>query len=205
MSFYCATPSQFMIPPMHLNPYTHSYKPHPLCAGCPANAIIAARLDILMQKNNLQTWRYILEAKNGTTMGTPPEANYAKLYHGTWEIVFTEYFLENPVALYCQYINNGIGLWVHHPHHNIDWFCDTCSPSFASPRSKTAQTLTTPNTLRKSDKLYQGVSNLNNQFSKRGNRISIAITIITIHFCLHITSKSIEPNQFESSQKHPVK
>jgi hypothetical protein len=31
----------------------------------------------------LQTWRYILETKTGTPMGTPPGANYPELYYGT--------------------------------------------------------------------------------------------------------------------------
>jgi hypothetical protein len=52
-------------------------------------------------------------------MGTPPGANYAKLYCGTWEVNFTANYLDN-LALYCQYINDGIRLWTHHPDPDID-------------------------------------------------------------------------------------
>jgi hypothetical protein len=55
---------------------------------------------------------------SGTAMGRPPGANYAELYYGTWEIEFTKNYLDN-LALYCRYIDDGIGLWIHHPGPDI--------------------------------------------------------------------------------------
>jgi hypothetical protein len=52
-------------------------------------------------------------------MGTPPGANYAELYYGTWEMEFLDLFKTN-LALYCRYIDDGIGLWIHHPDPEID-------------------------------------------------------------------------------------
>jgi hypothetical protein len=90
----------------------------PLCTGCPANAVITA-LDILMRQNVFKLGDTYWKQNSGTTMGTPPGANYAELYYGTWEIKFTVNFLEN-LALYCRYIDDGIGLWIHHPDPDID-------------------------------------------------------------------------------------
>jgi hypothetical protein len=90
----------------------------PLCAGCQANAIITA-LEILMRQNVFKLGDTYWKQKTGTAMGTPPGANYAELYYGTWEIEFLEYFLGN-LALYCRYIDDGIGLWIHHPDPDID-------------------------------------------------------------------------------------
>jgi hypothetical protein len=90
----------------------------PLCTGCPANAVITA-LDILMRQNVFKLGDTYWKQNSGTAMGTPPGANYAKLYYGTWEIEFTANFLEN-LALYCRYIDDGIGLWIHHPDPDID-------------------------------------------------------------------------------------
>jgi hypothetical protein len=90
----------------------------PLCTGCPANAVITA-LDILMRQNVFKLGDTYWKQNSGTAMGTQPGANYAELYYGTWEIEFTETFLEN-LALYCRYIDDGIGLWIHHPDPDID-------------------------------------------------------------------------------------
>jgi hypothetical protein len=79
-----------------------------------------------------------------TAMDTPPGANYAELYYSTWEIEFLEYFLEN-LALYCRYIDNGIGLWIHHLDPNIDQNLVCCPTSnnelFWIPQMGILQTL----------------------------------------------------------------
>ena len=73
----------------------------PLCTECPANAIIAA-LEILMRQNVFKLGDTYWKQNTGTAMGTPPGANYAELYYGTWELEFTSNYVDN-LALYCGY------------------------------------------------------------------------------------------------------
>jgi hypothetical protein len=89
-----------------------------LCTGCPANTFITA-LKILMRQNVFKLGDTYWKQNSGTAMGTPPGANYDKLYCGTWVIEFTANYLDN-LALYCRYIDDGIGLWIHHPYPHID-------------------------------------------------------------------------------------
>jgi hypothetical protein len=90
----------------------------PLCSACPADAIIAA-LEILMRQNVFKFGDTFWKQNTGTAMGTPPGANYAELYYGTWEINFLDNFKDH-LALYCRYIDDGIGLWIHHPDPDTD-------------------------------------------------------------------------------------
>jgi hypothetical protein len=83
----------------------------PLCAGCQTDAITVA-LEIIMRQSIFKFGDTFLRQKSGTAMGTPPGANYTKLYYSTWEIDFVDYF-RTSLALYCRYIDNGIGLWIH--------------------------------------------------------------------------------------------
>jgi hypothetical protein len=53
-----------------------------------------------MRQNVFKLGDTYWKQNSGTAMGTPPGANYAELYYGTWEIEFTTNFLEN-LALYC--------------------------------------------------------------------------------------------------------
>jgi hypothetical protein len=85
----------------------------PLCTECPANAGIAA-LEILMRQNVFKLGDTYWKQNSGTAMGTPPGANYAKLYYVTWELKFTSNYVDN-LALYCRYIDDGISLWIHNP------------------------------------------------------------------------------------------
>jgi hypothetical protein len=94
------------------------FRTSPLCAGCQADALTVA-LEILMRQNVFKFGDTFWRQKSGTAMGTPPGANYAELYYGTWEIDFADYF-RTSLALYCRYIDDGIGLWIHHPDPHID-------------------------------------------------------------------------------------
>jgi hypothetical protein len=92
----------------------------PLCVRCQADAITIA-LEIIMRQNVFKFGDTFWRQKSGTAMGTPPGANYAELCYGTWEIDFADYF-RTSLSLYCHYIDNGIGLWIHHPDPHINQF-----------------------------------------------------------------------------------
>jgi hypothetical protein len=93
----------------------------PLCTGCLANATITA-LDILMRQNVFKLGDTYWKQNSGTALGTGHSAgvNYAELYYGTLKIELTANHPENLIALYCRYIDDGIGLWIHHPDRDID-------------------------------------------------------------------------------------
>jgi hypothetical protein len=63
----------------------------PLCARCQAIGITVA-LKIPMLQNVFKLGATFRMQKSGTAMGTSPGENYAKLYYGTWEMNFANYF-----------------------------------------------------------------------------------------------------------------
>jgi menaquinone-dependent protoporphyrinogen IX oxidase len=66
----------------------------PLCAGCQADAITSTALEIRMRQNVFKFGDTFWRQKSGTAMGTPPGANYAELYYGTWGIDFVDYSVQ---------------------------------------------------------------------------------------------------------------
>jgi hypothetical protein len=103
------------------------FRTSPLCAGCQADAITVA-LEILMRQNLFKFGDTFWRQKTGTAMGTPLGANYARLYYGTWELCFADCF-RTSLALYCRYIDDGIGLRIHHSDPHIDQL------NFAAPQA----------------------------------------------------------------------
>jgi hypothetical protein len=85
-------------------------------------------LEILMRQNVFKFGDTFWRQKTGTTMGTPLGANYARLYYGTWELCFADCF-RTSLALYCHYIDDGIGLRIHHSDPHIDQL------NFAAPQA----------------------------------------------------------------------
>ena len=49
----------------------------------------------------------------------PPAPPYATIYGGIWELEFLPYYAESLVD-FVRYIDDGLGLWVHHLDPGID-------------------------------------------------------------------------------------
>jgi hypothetical protein len=90
----------------------------PLCRNCPANKIIKG-LKILMQNNVFQFGNTYWLQQDGTAMGTPPAPDYATLYFGIHELDIAPLFANSLVA-YFRYIDDCIGIWLHHPDPIVD-------------------------------------------------------------------------------------
>jgi hypothetical protein len=57
--------------------------------------------------------------QDNTAMGTPLAPNYATLYFGIHELEIGPIFKDS-LAAYFRYIDNCLGLWLHHPDPSID-------------------------------------------------------------------------------------
>jgi hypothetical protein len=90
----------------------------PLCRGCLANEIIKG-LRILMRNNIFQFGDTYWIQEDGTAMGTPPAPDYATLYFGIYELEIGPRF-KNSLAAYFRYIDDCLGLWLHHPDPSVD-------------------------------------------------------------------------------------
>jgi hypothetical protein len=72
-----------------------------------------------MQNNVFQFGNTYWLQQDGMAMGTPPAPDYATLYFGIHELDIVPLFANSLVA-YFRYINDCIGIWLHHPDPILD-------------------------------------------------------------------------------------
>lgn len=90
----------------------------PLCNGRPTKTIIKA-LEIILCNNLFQFGNTFWKQSTGVAIGTPPACCIAMLYYGIHELRFVP-TLSHSLLLYQRYIDDGFGIWQHHPDPLLD-------------------------------------------------------------------------------------
>lgn len=87
---------------------------HDLCTDLQNADAIATALELIIRNNMFKFGNLFFQQECGTAMGCPPGTSYANIYIGIFELDLIPHF-DNNLRLWRRFVDDGLGLWKHHP------------------------------------------------------------------------------------------